>query len=153
MQTAHHIFKQELSAFFENLKPTDLVRISDFYSTNASFKDPFNEVVGCRAIQHIFQHMFETLDNPRFLVTHQVFEDYQAFMCWDFLFSLKDSPKTAFVVKGCTHLLFEQDPNGTIKIKAHRDYWDPAEEIYEKIPVIGLFFRWLKKRSSAPLDH
>jgi ketosteroid isomerase-like protein len=152
MQSPLETFKQELGLFFENLQPSDLVRIADFYTANASFKDPFNDVVGCRAIERIFQHMFETLEQPRFVVTHQLFEDQQAFMCWDFLFSLKRSPKTVFVVKGSTHLLFEQDAHGTIKICTHRDYWDPAQEIYEKIPGIGAFFRWLRRRSSAPLD-
>jgi len=29
----------------------------------------------------------------------------------------------------------------------HRDYWDAAEELYEKLPVIGALMRWLKKRA------
>jgi hypothetical protein len=32
-------------------------------------------------------------------------------------------------------------------IVEHRDYWDAAEELYEKIPVLGALMRWLKKRA------
>jgi hypothetical protein len=31
----------------------------------------------------------------------------------------------------------------------HRDYWDAAEELYEKLPVLGGLMRWVKKRTSA----
>jgi hypothetical protein len=27
----------------------------------------------------------------------------------------------------------------------HRDYWDAAEELYEKLPVIGFVMKQLKK--------
>jgi steroid delta-isomerase len=31
----------------------------------------------------------------------------------------------------------------------HRDYWDAAEELYEKIPVLGSILRWLKSKLKA----
>jgi hypothetical protein len=37
--------------------------------------------------------------------------------------------------------------NEELLIKEHRDYWDAAEELYEKIPVLGGLMRWLKKRA------
>lgn len=143
-------FIQELSQYFEELTPSGLNQLNKFYASDATFKDPFNSVVGCQAIQHIFQHMFDTLEQPRFVITHQLFDAHQAFMCWDFLFSLKSSPKSTFTVKGSTHLLLTLNQEGLIKITSHRDYWDPAEEIYEKIPGVGAVFRWIKTRSSAP---
>jgi steroid delta-isomerase len=30
----------------------------------------------------------------------------------------------------------------------HRDYWDAAEELYEKLPVLGSVMRWLKARAN-----
>jgi hypothetical protein len=32
-------------------------------------------------------------------------------------------------------------------ITLHRDYWDAAEELYEKLPVLGGLMRWLKKQA------
>jgi len=31
----------------------------------------------------------------------------------------------------------------------HRDYWDAAEELYEKLPGIGAFMRFLKRRANS----
>ena len=35
------------------------------------------------------------------------------------------------------------------RILLHRDYWDAAEELYEKIPLVGALMRWLKTRANA----
>ena len=48
-------------------------------------------------------------------------------------------------VRGCSHLVL--DASG--RIAMHRDYWDVAEEMYEKIPVLGALMRWLKKRARS----
>jgi hypothetical protein len=37
--------------------------------------------------------------------------------------------------------------NKELLITEHRDYWDAAEELYEKIPVLGGLMRWLKKKA------
>jgi hypothetical protein len=36
--------------------------------------------------------------------------------------------------------------NSNEQVFYHRDYWDAAEELLQKIPVIGLPMRWLRKR-------
>lgn len=33
------------------------------------------------------------------------------------------------------------------RIAQHRDDWDAAEELYEKLPAIGALMRWLKRRA------
>jgi hypothetical protein len=35
------------------------------------------------------------------------------------------------------------------RITVHRDYWDAAEELYEKLPLVGRLMRWLKRRANA----
>ena len=35
------------------------------------------------------------------------------------------------------------------RITLHRDYWDAAEELYEKLPGVGALMRWLKRRANA----
>ena len=34
-------------------------------------------------------------------------------------------------------------------VNYHRDYWDAAEELYEKIPVLGWFLRRIKNMAKA----
>ncbi len=48
-------------------------------------------------------------------------------------------------ITGATHLRFAD----CRKILLHRDYWDAAEELYEKLPVLGSFMRWLRWRAAA----
>ena len=133
-------------AFFENLSPADVATIGQFYAPQARFKDPFNEVQGVPAIQGIFAHMFEALEQPRFVVTGRVVQGQQCFLTWDFLFAFKDFHKgVTQTVRGASHLVL--DPQGLIVL--HRDYWDAAEELYEKLPVVGALMRWLKKRANS----
>ena len=133
-------------AFFENLSPADVATIGQFYGPQARFKDPFNEVVGVPAIQGIFAHMFEALEQPRFVVTGRVVQGQQCFLTWDFLFAFKDFHKgVTQTVRGASHLVL--DEQGLVTL--HRDYWDAAEELYEKLPVVGALMRWLKKRANS----
>ena len=60
-----------LVSLFEGLSPADLPGLRGVYAADARFKDPFNDVVGVPAIEHIFAHMFSRLEQPRFIVTEQ----------------------------------------------------------------------------------
>ncbi len=44
-------------------------------------------------------------------------------------------------IRGASHLRFAGDG----RIAMHRDYWDAAEELYEKLPLLGALMRWLKR--------
>lgn len=132
--------------FFEHLAPADVQLIDRHYAPDARFKDPFNEVRGIAAIQHIFAHMFVALDQPRFVVTGRVVQGHQCFLTWDFLFAFRDFHKgVTQTVRGASHLVLDEQGRVTL----HRDYWDAAEELYEKLPVVGALMRWLKKRANS----
>ena len=131
---------------FEQLTPADVATLDRFYAPQARFKDPFNEVEGVPPIQHIFGHMFAALHEPRFVVTARVVQGQQCFLTWDFLFRLKNFQQgTTQTVHGASHLVL--DAQGLITL--HRDYWDAAEELYEKLPVVGGLMRWLKRRANS----
>ena len=132
-------------AMFESLTPQDVARLAEFYTADARFKDPFNDVQGVPAIQRIFAHMFEALDEPRFVVRDIVAEGDQCFLTWDFLFRMKRFSREPQVIHGGSHLRFAADG----RVALHRDYWDAAEELYEKLPAIGGLMRWLKKRANS----
>lgn len=128
-------------AFFEGLKREDLSALDRLYARQAQFKDPFNDVQGLVAIEAIFVHMFQTLELPHFTVQSRMAMGQQAFLTWDFRFRFKGQPDWQ-TIHGATHLSF--DAQGLIVM--HRDYWDAAEELYEKLPLLGIFMRWLKRR-------
>lgn len=135
------------AAFFETLQPADLDQLERFYTPDARFKDPFNEVQGLGPIRGIFEHMFTALQAPRFAVTRQLVDGDQAFLVWEFRFRLRRFDRdTVQVIRGGSHLALA--PDG--RVAEHRDYWDAAEELYEKLPGIGPLMRWLRRQASRP---
>jgi ketosteroid isomerase-like protein len=62
---------EPLIAFYNAFSAESVSRFPEFYSSDAYFKDPFNEVRGVAAIQRIFTHMFEQVAEPRFVVVEQ----------------------------------------------------------------------------------
>jgi steroid Delta-isomerase len=132
--------------FFESLQPESVARMGQYYTADAYFKDPFNEVQGLAQVQRIFSHMYVALDNPHFVVTERVVQGAQCFLVWDFKFRFKRfDTTTEQTVRGTSHLRFAADG----RISYHRDYWDAAEELYEKLPVVRVLMRWLKKRANS----
>jgi steroid Delta-isomerase len=137
---------QRIVDFFETLQPSSVQHMGDFYTPDAYFKDPFNEVRGLSDVQRIFSHMYVALHEPHFVVTHTVVQGDQCFIVWDFKFRFKRfDTVTMQTVRGCSHL--QLAPDG--RIDSHRDYWDAAEELYEKLPLVGALMRWLKKRANS----
>jgi len=137
---------QNLIDFFERLDPDNLKNLANIYSQEARFKDPFNDVLGVKGIESIFTHMFETLDSPRFIVTERIVQDRQCFLVWEFRFRFKRfDTESMQTIHGGSHLKF--NANGQVTL--HRDYWDAAEELYEKLPMVRVLMRWLKRRASS----
>ena len=132
-------------ALYESLSPAALPQLAGIYTADARFKDPFNDVQGIAAIRGIFEHMYRTLDGPRFVVHERVLQGEQCFLTWDFIFRLRQGDKREIVVRGASHLRLAADG----RIEGHRDYWDVAEELYEKLPLLGALMRWLKRRVNA----
>lgn len=131
--------------FFQSLTPQSVAQIHAIYSADAYFKDPFNEVRGVDAIEHIFTHLFTQVDVPRFVVRDAVREGEQVFVTWDFIFRMRRFGQRELLIRGVSHLKLA--PDG--KVCFHRDYWDAAEELYEKLPLLGSLMRWLKRRAGA----
>ena len=134
---------RRLAHFYETLTLDSLAALDALYAPDARFKDPFNDVVGIAAIAGIFKHMFETVEAPRFEVTTRILTGREAMLGWDFHLRLRGQP---VVIRGVTHLSFDTD--GLVCL--HRDYWDAAEELYERLPIIGGLMRWLKRRLASP---
>jgi len=139
---------QALIDWFEHLSPETLDRIPQLYAADAEFKDPFNEVRGTDAIAHIFRHMFTQVDAPRFVIGSRFSGEGGeggVMLLWDFHFRTRGRRPQAICVRGISHLRF--DAAG--KVVLHRDYWDAAEELYAKLPVLGALMRYLQRKGRA----
>jgi steroid delta-isomerase len=131
---------------FETLDPRHIDTLEALYAPNARFKDPFNDVSGWPAIAAIFRHMEVSLDQPRFVITGRIVDGRQCFLTWEFHFAFKRfSVGQPQCILGGSHLVLDEAG----RITLHRDYWDAAEELYEKLPLIGGLMRWLKRRANG----
>lgn len=132
----------EMLAWYETLAPHTLDALPRFYDPQARFRDPFNDVQGHAAIRRIFTHMFETTDAARFVIHERIGHADQAFVTWTFHVGLRGK---GYTVNGATHLRLGADG----RVVLHRDYWDAAEELFQKLPGIGPAVAWLRGRFAA----
>lgn len=131
--------------FYEGLSLADAERFAEFYTEDAWFKDPFNEVTGVLAIERIFRHMFTQVEAPRFRITERVVDTGSVMLVWDFCFRSRSLGAGEHLIRGVSHLRFASDG----RVCYHRDYWDAAEELYAKVPVLGSLMRLLKRALAA----
>lgn len=140
----------EMVRWFESLTRESTREVRRFYAPDAYFRDPFNEARSAAHIERIYAHMFDQVRDPRFRVTGRWPGDDGTMLAWDFLFemrvvAMRGSGRSA-TVQGVTHLRFGADG----RIAYHRDYWDAAGELYERLPVLGALARALRARLAAP---
>lgn len=138
-----------LAHYFETLTPQSVADLPKYYAPDCRFRDPFNDVQGIPAVTAIFDHMFERLDAPRFIVGDRVVDGSRVLLTWDFEFRFRNwRPQTTQRIHGASLISF--DAAGLVAV--HRDYWDVAEELYEKLPLVGMLMRLLKQqgRPKAP---
>ena len=133
---------------FEQLTPDNLSKLGDLFSEEVYFKDPFNAVNGKEATLAIFEHMFATTQNPKFIVIDAAVEGDIAMLYWKFHFQLpskSSSNPNEQMIEGMSRICF--DKNGLVK--KHIDYWDPAEQIYSQVPVLNWLLNLIRNRLSA----
>ncbi len=140
----HSQHAHAIKTAFETLSPTTLPALVALYAADARFVDPFNDVRGRSAVHAIFSHMFEQVGEPRFAVTRIIDGGDNVFMRWDFTFNARGKPQH---IHGATH--FELTAAGLITL--HRDYWDAAQELYEKIPLLGGVLRWVRGKLAVKI--
>lgn len=133
----------DIADWFQTLTPASLERAGEIYAQDALFVDPFNQLTGLASVRAVYQHMFDTLEQPRFIVTTIVDRERDGFMTWDFLFECRGQAQK---ISGCTQ--FELNDQGLIVL--HRDYWDAAQQVYEKIPLLGAVVRMIRRKLSLP---
>lgn len=122
---------------YESLTPESLPDLIRLYTEDCEFRDPFNDIRGHKDLSRLFEKMFE-LEAPRFVIVECISGDNKAFLSWNFHFVMLGKQR---VIHGGTLLHFATDG----RVSRHRDYWDAAEELYEKIPLLGGIIRLVKK--------
>lgn len=125
--------------WFEQLSPETLTEMRQLYSEPTYFKDPFHEMHSVEnELTPYFSKMFTGIQDARFEFIQSVLQGSDAFLVWNMKFKVKGRD---FQIHGSSHLKFNEEG----LVSYHRDYWDPVEEVYDKIPGVGLLTKGLKK--------
>ena len=128
--------------FFEKLSPEDTDRLGEVMTADVHFRDPFNDVTGLDAVRRVFAHMYEVLDDPRFEIVERWENGNSAILKWRFFFN-RAGGETEIV--GMSEVRFAEDGRAV----AHLDYWDPARDLYEQVPVLGWVLGRIRNHLSA----
>ncbi len=132
-----------LKDFWEGLAPESLAGLDAVYLPEAYFRDPFNEVRGVEALRGILEHMYATLEEPRFAIAETILEGDRAVLIWDFDFRIRAwKPEATQRIHGLSVVRFAADG----RVAWHRDYWDAAGELYAKLPLVGPLMRFLARK-------
>ena len=129
--------------FYETLTPETIGALSSLVTPDVRFRDPFNDVKGIDAYQRILAKMFDDLDAPTFEVRHAVLDGMVGYLKWRLAFRGKRGRERHIV--GMSELRFDKDG----RVEQHVDYWDAASQFYERVPVLGLFLRLIRRRLAA----
>lgn len=136
-----------LCDFFERLNADTLGELDRYYAPDAWFKDPFHEVTGASTIRAILKHTFDKLPGARFRVTRRFpGSDQHAVILWEMDFVMPVT-REATTIRGATHLEFGDDG----RVTYHRDYWDAAEELYARLPVLKWLMHGLARQAAAKI--
>lgn len=125
-------------AFYESLTPERLGELDQLLAADVRFTDPFNDVAGVAAVRGVFEHMFRQCAGARFQVLHTALADQTGYIQWHFHCG-------GVKVEGLSRVSFDAEG----RVRRHVDYWDPAGQLYETVPVLGGIMRFIRRRLSA----
>ncbi len=125
--------------YLEALTPQSLDDLSHYVSASVRFRDPFHDVRNRDGMARVFRRMFETVRDIRFAVQHMAMDGDVCLMQWRFSGLLRGR---AWQINGASAVRF--DPDG--QVVEHIDYWDAAENLYERLPLIGWLLSRLRRR-------
>ena len=136
MQSHKVLIKAYVDAFVD-LTPTNADNLYALVTDDVFFSDPFNQITGKAGFKNVFDHMFETCDTPRFVVSDVAHSGSVSYLRWQMTGRLKNWPYTNLDFTGMTEV--HSDANG--KISHHIDHWDSASQLLQHLPVIGALVR------------
>ncbi|MFP4640121.1 MAG: nuclear transport factor 2 family protein [Guyparkeria sp.] len=136
---------ERLVAVMEELRADRLDTLETVYAPQARFVDPFNAVEGVPAIRGIFAHGFRQCPGMRFSVTARAVDGDHGLLRWRM--RCGEEPG-ALVIEGMTEVVLADDG----RVLLHVDHWDPAAQIYERVPLLGWLLRRIRRRLAVPRD-
>ena len=126
---------------FAGLTPDNIDGLMATVSADVRFGDPFNDVTGRDRFRAIFEHMFETCEEPRFHILDIAMStdqgEQRAYLRWRMSGRVRSWPHTDLGLEGMSEIHVGKD--GLVCL--HLDYWDSASQLLARLPVICTIIR------------
>ena len=116
--------------------------VRELYAPNAYYRDSFTAKQGVENIEIYFIQGTRTMEELAFDLQDVAVHDGNYYFSWITQFSQKGKKDEVIHLPGVSHVRFDKEG----RIIFHQDFWD-AGVIYERLPIIGFFIRWLKKKA------
>ncbi|ADG93285.1 conserved hypothetical protein [Arcobacter nitrofigilis DSM 7299] len=137
---------QNYALFFENLnRDLDINDYRIIFSEDIYFEDPFQKINDLSSLIKIFNHMYETLEEPSFNVTEIITKENISYLRWIFKYKTSKISKEYELFMGVSRVEFSSKG----KVVSHIDYWDSGVNIYEKVPVLKYIIKYIKNKLKA----
>ena len=115
--------------------------VRDLYAHNAYYRDSFTELQGVENIESYLIQGTHIMHVIAFDLQDVAAHDGDYYFRWITRFSLKRKKEEVIHFPGMSHVRFNEEG----RIVFQQDFWD-AVVIYERLPIVGFFIKWLKER-------
>ncbi len=137
MQPVLERFKQ----VYGGLTAHSLESLSELYSDDVEFQDPFHAITGLPALRQYLSSLYAKVESCTFAFEEEVRQADGAVLMWTMsLTHPRLNGGESVIVRGSTHIRFRD------KVYSHRDYFDAGAMSYEQLPLIGTVIRIIKGR-------
>ncbi len=130
--------------YLESLTAETVPQMAELVASDVRFIDPFHDVSGTASMQRVFAAIFVSLKNVRFTVIDRAWSGNAWYLRWRFEAERRNSGQI-FAFDGMSELYFDAEG----RVRLYRDHWDAATGFYEKLPVLGLVLRWLRRKVAS----
>ncbi len=126
---------------YRQLSVRSLGLLSDLYSDDIEFQDPFHRIAGLPALRQYLAALYAHVEACSFRFEDDVRQGNCAVLTWTMQLNHPRLNAGAVVtVPGSTLIRFRD------KVFYHRDYFDAGAMLYEQLPLIGMLIRTIKGR-------
>jgi ketosteroid isomerase-like protein len=134
--------KQKIQELFNSFDGKDLSMLNLYYSNEVIFIDPVVNIQGLDNMKSYFLSAYENVKNIKFEFNDILNTESKYTAIWTMHLQARGINGGApIVVHGVSILHF----NDQGLITYHRDYLDLGAMVYERLPIIGILIRKIKK--------
>lgn len=106
---------------------------------NIRFEDPISCVNGLAGLKRVMDHTWRAVPGSRFKVREQAVVGNKAYTRWTLV--REESGKEIRLIEAVGESTLDEQG----RIVRHVDYWDSAQVVYGRIPVLGRILKRIRK--------